>query len=106
MQANDINGLKSLISICYDKAHNTTLIRRCFSAIYFEIILFIALNSPNLRDEIFSNQNGTFNGIKEGKIVSILKDKVLANAVSSGKINGEEANNFLNYIRLIENLEL
>jgi hypothetical protein len=37
----------TLISICYDKAHNTTLIRRCFSAIYFEIILFIALNSPN-----------------------------------------------------------
>ncbi|MFP3189635.1 MAG: hypothetical protein RXR07_11570 [Sulfolobaceae archaeon] len=104
MQPNDINALKSLISICYDKAHNTTLIRRCFSAIYFEIILFIALNSPNLRDEIFSNQNGTFNGIKEGKIVSILKDKVLANAVSSGKINGEEANNFLNYIRLIERL--
>ncbi|MFP3203078.1 MAG: hypothetical protein RXR43_12915 [Sulfolobus sp.] len=102
MQANDINGLKSLISICYDKAHNTTLIRRCFSAIYFEIILFIALNSPNLRDEILSNQNGTFNGIKEGKIVSILK--VLANAVISGKINGEEANNFLNYIRLIEKL--
>ena len=66
MQANDINRLKSLISICYDKAHNITLIRRCFYAIYFEIILFIALNSPNLIDDIFSNQNGT--GSKKVKL--------------------------------------
>ena len=68
MQANDINGLKSLISICYDKAHNTTLIRRCFRAIYFEIILFIALNSPNLRDEILAIRTEHLTGSKKVKL--------------------------------------
>lgn len=100
----DVKMSLTLISICYDRAQDTTLIRRCISAIYFEIILFIALNSPNLRNDIFSNQNGIFNGIKEGKIVSILKDKILADAVSSGKISGKEANDLLNFIRFIEKL--
>lgn len=100
MQANDINELESLISICYDKAQNTTLIRRCFSSIFFEIILIIAHNFLNFKDEIFDKRNNVFHGISESKFITVL-GKILGNNVKTGKISSEEADNFLKFMRIL-----
>lgn len=96
----DVSELKSLIAICYDNAQNPTLIRRCFSSLLFETILFISRKFPKLRDEIFNKRDQIFHGISESKFITILAS-VLKDGVKAGKIDSREADYFQGFIYIL-----
>jgi hypothetical protein len=59
-EVTNINFIKNLIKRCLDEQNpNLAFIRRRFSFIFFELILFLALNSPpQLYPKIFREQGG------------------------------------------------
>ena len=96
-----IADLKRLLLICYDKAHDSVTIRRCISSIFFEIVLFIAFNSPQYKDKIFRNQNGIYNGISEIQFLRELKP-ILYSKIKMGKnVVINDVDNFINFMEML-----